>query len=109
MKDLFGDLARHNIAVIPIGNCGKDSGLFNASSTQHFFIDAVAHHCFATKTALQSLERLSAVVNYDHIMAAVIQHGCQGRAHAPTAENDDLHHCPPLMNVECIQSLVCCW
>src|SRR5258708_9280024 len=55
MKNFFGDLTRHNVAVIAISDSYKCICIFNAGANQDVFVNAIAHIGFTTKIRTQAL------------------------------------------------------
>src|SRR5258708_7204916 len=69
IKNFFGDLTRHNVAVIAISDSYKCICIFNAGANQDVFVNAIAHIGFTTKIRTQALECITALVEHRYAVS----------------------------------------
>jgi len=96
VEDLFCDLARHNVAIIKIGDGNESMSRFDASTLEDVFIDAIANDSLTLKAMLKAVESITAPIDDGDCMPFTIQPARQGRTDTTGAKDHDIHKEPPI-------------
>src|SRR5205085_12508578 len=64
LKDLFRNLARHDVTIITIGDGSECIGFSNASTYEHILIDPITDKRLPTELRGETLESITAKVNH---------------------------------------------
>src|SRR2546421_6822049 len=95
-EDLFYQLARHDVAIVTIGDGGKSISRFDACTLEVVPIDTIPNHFLTAKVPLKAVESFTAPVNDGNAMSCAIQLRSQCCPSTATAQDDNVHTAPPL-------------
>src|SRR5207302_5113427 len=87
LENLLGDLGRHDVAVVAVGEGGEAVRRLDARLAEHVLIDSVPKHHLAGKIAAQPVEGAPVVVNHGDLVAGLGEG--QGRHGADAAASND--------------------
>src|SRR6266480_2479084 len=95
LEDLAGDLRRHDVPVVAIGQGGEAVRRFDPRLAEDVLVDPVAEHHLAGEVVTEPVERPAVAVD-DGDPVAGFGKGDRGHGAHPAAANDDeLHELKP--------------
>src|SRR5579875_3237586 len=96
VKDL-GDLGRHDVGIVIIGNGRKDGGLIDAGPHEDVVVDARSDDGLAAKVRTEAAKGIGIPVDDAHIVPFLIKDTRQPCPYTSTSQNDSNHiPCPRL-------------
>jgi hypothetical protein len=87
----LGDLRRHNVAIVAVGDGDESVRVANASAHERFHIGAIADHRCYVQAVWQATKRIRLLVNHRHIIAIYVEYSGKLGAYATAAYNDHVH------------------
>src|SRR5579875_2756051 len=96
MKNLFRNLAGHNIAVIAISDSRKGVRLLYASASQYLLVGTIALNLIAAKLRIQALKGIVTAIDNCYCVTGLVEKTRQLSANATAAKNYHSHTMPPV-------------
>lgn len=91
VEDLPGNLRRHDIAVIPIGDGNERMGLLDPGRSQDVLINPGADDGIAPKFGSKAPERVGDGIDHRDLVTVVIEDRCNPGADPSTPHDDNVH------------------
>src|SRR4030042_1867406 len=95
VEDVLGDLGRHHISVVPLGNDNENIGFLNSCPSQGILISAVTNYSRALKVGRQTPEAIRVQVQYGDFVPFFGHDSGQSSSYSPTPHNENIHLCLP--------------